>query len=672
MSEHIKMPDVTPLVRLLANGISTEFEFPFPVFASEDVHVELDGAPQTTGFSVTGAGQTAGGAVVFTFPPANGQVVTLSRLMPFERLTDFIEGGDFAAAAINTELDYLVAGLQQVARAQNPMLRYADNEEPSLTILPSRTQRANKTLGFDGDGNPMAIPLTGNMAMPDFTANGTGATTRTATDKMAEHVSVKDFGAVGDGTHDDTLAFQKALAAHMNVYVPTGTYIVNNTIVLGDHQTLEGAGNSTIIQTASAITIVAITGSYARLANLKLFGGVVGIKLAGVSGPCVQNAIFDVGVWQAQTGILLDGGTDSNKPVYWNNFARVLVAQPFINGIHLKRSGAGDTPNANRFHQCRVYSLGATTSGHGLYVEEGSFNNSFLDFEANVNGTAQSCVCCGGGANKTLFVNLYTESFNTVPNVKLMAGSIETAIYNLFSASDGAAIWDLSGGQYTAYSAGYPYKNRLQRSICTDFTATLARYDTEYIDTSGTVTLDLSHSIHLVSSFGGPLVVKLPLASVSAGVMMMVKKTDTSKNIITVSENGGEGPDGTSYYLGGENDYVMMISNGAKWFVVSSNRSAGNTRYYDGTGIYDIDMAVDVYLLSSYGGALTAQLPPANAAKAIGRKITLKKTDVSAHAITIAVQGGAGPDQYNQILNAQFQAMTVVSDGGAWHIISRF
>ncbi|MEK7802427.1 MAG: hypothetical protein AAB276_08240, partial [Pseudomonadota bacterium] len=304
--------------------------------------------------------------------------------------------------------------------------------------------------------------------------------------------------------------------------------------------------------------------------------------------------------------------------------------------------------------------------------EEGSFNNSFLDFEANVNGTAQSCVCCGTGANKTLFVNLYTESFNTVPNVKLMAGSIETAIYNLFSASDGSAIWDLSGGQYTAYNAGYPYKNRLQRSICTDFTATLARYDTEYIDTSGTMTLDLSHSIHLVSSFGGPLIVKLPLASVAAGVMMMVKKTDTSKNIITVSENGGAGPDGTSYYLGGENDYVMMVSNGAKWFVVSSNRSAGNTRYYDGTGLYDIDMAVDVYLLSSYGGALTARLPPANAAKAIGRKITLKKTDVSANAITISVQGGAGPDQYDQTLNAQFQAITVVSDGGAWHIISRF
>jgi hypothetical protein len=674
MTDHIKMPDVVPVVRLLANGTQTSFVFPFPVFASEDVAVAIDSAPQISGFSVGGAGDTAGGTVTFDTAPAAGKIVTLARRMAFERLTDFIEGGDFAAAAINTELDYLVAGLQQVTGDQAPMLRYPATESPSnlATTLPDKTHRAHKALGFDGDGNPIPVSLAGSMAAPDFTATGSGAATRTSHDKMMEAVSVKDFGAVGDGLHDDTAAFQSALAAHSNVFVPAGNYAVTGTITLGDHQTLHGAGDASIITTASNITLVQLGGSYGALKNLKLFGGAVGIKLMGLSGPCVNNSITDVTTWQTQTGILLDGGSDTGKPVYWNNFARVLAAQPFVNGIHLKRSGAGDTPNANRFHQCRVYSLGATTSGAGLYVEEGSFNNSFVDFEVNVNGTAQACVRCGAGSNKTLFVNLYTESFNTVPNVKLDSGSIETSITNLFSASDGAAIWDLSGGQYTAYNAGYPYKNRLQRSICTDMTATLMRYDTEYIDSSGAVTLDLSHSVHLVSSYGGALTVNLPLASASAGVMMVVKKIDTSKNIITVAESGGAGPDGTSYYLGGENDYVAMVSNGAEWFVIASNRSPGNTRYYDGTGTYDIDMAVDVYLLSSFGGALTARLPPANAAKAIGRMVTIKKTDVSTNTVTVSVQGGAGPDQYNQILNAQYQSITVVSDGGSWHIVSKY
>lgn len=673
MTDHIKMPDIVPLVRFVANGVQTVFEFPFPVFASEDLKIYIDGALQESGFTIAGAGATAGGTVAFDTPPAIGRVITLERRMPFERLSDFIEGGDFAASAINTELDFLVAGLQQLGRDQIPMLRFSEHEHPVSNLIPEKSLRANKALGFDGDGNPVPVSLAGSMAQPSFTTTGIGAVNRTTTDKLNEQVSVRDFGAVGDGVADDTAAFQLALTASKSVYVPKGQYRITSTIALTDGQSLYGVGDASEMQTSLPITLIHIGGSYNRLANIKLFGGTVGLKFAGVTGPCVNNAIVDVSTWQAQTGIVLDGGSDTGKPVYWNNFTRVLVAQPFINGIHLKRSGAGDTPNANRFSQCRVYSLGATTSGHGVYVEAGSFNNSFTDFEANVNITAQACVRCGAGSNKTLFVNLYTESHNGVPNVRLDAGSIETAIYNLLSASDGSAIWDFSGGQYTAFNAGYPYKNKLQKTICNDLTATLQRYDTEYIDTSGTITLDLSHSVHLVSSYGGALTVNLPLASTCAGAMMVVKKIDTSKNIITVAEDGGgAGPDGTSYYLGGENDFVMAMSNGAEWFVLSSNRSPGNTRFFDGSGIYDIDMAVDVYLLSSYGGTMTARLPPANAKKAIGRMVTIKKTDVSTNAITVTVQGGAGPDQYNQPLTAQFQSITVVSDGGQWYVVARY
>src|SRR5690606_14133235 len=153
-------------------------------------------------------------------------------------------------------------------------------------------------------------------------------------------------------------------------------------------------------------------------------------------------------------------------------------------------------------------------------------------------------------------------------------------------------------GEYSAYNAGYPNKNYFQRTTCLDMNATLQRFDTEYIDASGTVTLDTSHSVHLVSSFGGALTVELPTASDATGAMMVVKKIDSSSNVITVTEDDGNGPDARDYFLGAENDYMMALSNGAEWFVIASNRSPGNTRYHDGTGTYDIDMAVDTYLLS--------------------------------------------------------------------------
>ena len=184
MTEHIKMPDVAPIVRYAGNGARVEFEYPFPVFASEDLKVYFDGAPQYAGFDVSGGGETGGGSVVFDVAPPSGVVVTLMRRLPYERMTDFLEGGDFSAQAINNELDYLTAGLQQVDRQLSPMLRYSDHETAAATVLPDRTQRANKALGFDGDGNPVAVSLEGSMASPNFTALGTGAVTRTASDKF--------------------------------------------------------------------------------------------------------------------------------------------------------------------------------------------------------------------------------------------------------------------------------------------------------------------------------------------------------------------------------------------------------------------------------------------------------------------------------------------------------
>lgn len=673
MPEHIKMPAVTPAVRYLANGSQTEFSYPFPIFASEDLIVYLNGAKQISGFDITGAGNTSGGAVTFNTAPANGMVITLTRELPIERMTDFLEGGDFSAQSINNELDYIVAAVQQIERQNDLMLKYGDHETPGSPELPSRSARANKALGFNSNGDPVAVSLEGSMAPPDFTASGTGAVTRASTDKLADIISIKDFGAVGDGLTDDTLAIQKALAAHNSIYVPPGEYLISGTLQLTSGKTIIGAGQySTLVCQSNDFNAIEIPGEFTTIQNLRITGGDIGIKLYGEEGPCVQNTVSDVQIFAPNIGVQLDGHDDTNKPCYWNNFFRVLVEQPATHGFHLTKTGAGDTPNANKFHACRVYSHGSDISGAGFYVQYGAFNNSLVDCEANIKGSGQGCFIIGAGSDKTLLINPFAESFNEVPNIKLENGSIETSIFNLLSASNGSAIWDLSGGQYTAYNAGFPHKNRLQRTTCTDMNAKLQRFDTEFIDSSGTVSLDISHSIHLVSSFGGALTLELPNAGDAVGVLMAIKKTDSSGNVITITEDGGNGPDGRNYYLGAENDFVMMLSNGAEWFVLSSNRAPGNTRFFDGTGTYDIDMAVDYYFLSSFGGALTARLPPANAAEAAGRTVTIKKTDGSSNDITITEQGGNGPDQSYQILSDQYDAITVVSNGGQWFIVNRF
>ncbi|MCD8494065.1 MAG: glycoside hydrolase family 55 protein, partial [Alphaproteobacteria bacterium] len=450
--------------------------------------------------------------------------------------------------------------------------------------------------------------------------------------------------AVGDGLADDTVAFQNALNAHESIMIPSGSYLISGTLEIGNFKALLGLGQSSVIKCQSqSFDAIHMIGKGSVIHNLRIEDGNIAIKLYGKTSECTQNLVSDVQIAGAESGLVLDGYTSGDNPCYWNTFRNILIEQPGVQGVHLTKSGAGDTPNANRFYAVRVYSKGATTSGSGFYVENGSLNNSFVDCEANVNGTtADACFRVGADSDKTLIVNLLCESNNSVPNLQLDAGSVETAVLNLSAQSDGAAILDNSGGNYDALNAGYPEKNRLRQTVVTDLKATLFRQDTEYINTTGTVSLDLSHSVHLVSAYGGAVTIELPNAAGAPGAVMIVKKVDDTSYIVTVTEDGGAGPDGKTIQLGGENDYVTVLSNGAEWYIVSSNRMSGNTRYADTTGTYDIDMAVDTYLISSYGGAVTARLPPANAAEAIGRTITIKKTDSSGNAVTVTEQGGAG------------------------------
>ncbi len=347
MPEHIKMPEILPLVRYLANGTETVFTYPFPIFASEDLHVSFNGVLQNAGFDVSDAGNTNGGQVTFDSAPSTGTIVTLERRLPLERLTDFIEGGDFSAQAINNELDFLIAAIQQVSGDQTSMLRYDKNESPANLSLPSKFERANKGLGFDGAGNLVPVSLDGASSLPNFLADGTGAVSRNTNAKIADAISVKDFGAVGDGLTDDSEAFQQALIANDFVFIPSGQYLISSTIALSEGQILMGAGVSSILRAnASGFALIEFVAGKSALSSLKIEQAETAIKLYGRDGSCVSNLVSDVVINDVVTGIVLDGDINTMHPCYWNRFRNVLIEQPSENGVHLTKSGAGDKPSA--------------------------------------------------------------------------------------------------------------------------------------------------------------------------------------------------------------------------------------------------------------------------------------------------------------------------------------
>lgn len=65
-----------------------------------------------------------------------------------------------------------------------------------------------------------------------FESAGTGAVARSAQDKMRDIISVKDFGAVGNGVADDTVAIQAAIdyANGKAVFFPNGIYKITTAI----------------------------------------------------------------------------------------------------------------------------------------------------------------------------------------------------------------------------------------------------------------------------------------------------------------------------------------------------------------------------------------------------------------------------------------------------------
>lgn len=110
-----------------------------------------------------------------------------------------------------------------------------------------------------GSGNWRCLSFTATDGVASYDAiylpDGTGAVATTVQDKLRESVSVKDFGAVGDGVADDTAAIQAAIdaieATGMGgvIFFPPGEYLVTTTLSVADNKKiiLQGAGRDSVL-----------------------------------------------------------------------------------------------------------------------------------------------------------------------------------------------------------------------------------------------------------------------------------------------------------------------------------------------------------------------------------------------------------------------------------------
>ena len=104
-----------------------------------------------------------------------------------------------------------------------------------------------------------------------YTPAGSGAVTTTVANKLKQYVSVKDFGAIGNGTANDTTAIQAAINSGKSLVFPEGTYLANNLTGSQNFQRFYADGRVTITKNANG-PLFSHSGIYIELDGLQFNG----------------------------------------------------------------------------------------------------------------------------------------------------------------------------------------------------------------------------------------------------------------------------------------------------------------------------------------------------------------------------------------------------------------
>jgi hypothetical protein len=289
-----------------------------------------------------------------------------------------------------------------------------------------------------------------------YDEGGTGAVTRSVESKLQESVSVKDFGAVGDGIVNDAPAIQAAVNAVTangggTIYFPSGQYLVNTTISINSGGVwLEGSGsgeggtwivngtsNAAAIQFGNGSTFIFHNGIsrffFGQKSGATPVAGNCGVKFSKTSNAIVNDiltaqfpaALYDgivfSGVGQSQisnikTQNCLNNGVVVNNDSFDLYFIQSRSDVNANNGWDIKYSNGLYFTNCTAY-QNNVNGWNIGTGAGATYITNNLFfANCIGDTSGNDNWYIESITSffmtnCWGSAQKSTAVNVNAAGF---------------------------------------------------------------------------------------------------------------------------------------------------------------------------------------------------------------------------------------------------------------------
>lgn len=148
------------------DGSTADFPIPFYFLRATDITAELVDANANltelvlgTDFTIAGAGQPGGGELTAIMPFDSGLKLHIYRVVPVTQETQFQQNDPFPSKTTEKALDKLTMLVQQQKQTTDRALTVPRSDLNPQTTLPPAPLRANRGLGFDAAGNPVAIDL---------------------------------------------------------------------------------------------------------------------------------------------------------------------------------------------------------------------------------------------------------------------------------------------------------------------------------------------------------------------------------------------------------------------------------------------------------------------------------------------------------------------------------